>query len=297
MFRFDEDEKAFPAFIPDDIGQMLNRARKSLVLLRAAQPDHSLLSGRSISPDIRWFWTSKEVEDAFLSKHTMLEPRHYLRTSTESSLTGNPGYKDEMQIFELFELEPSSLLNTWSITLSAQGGPASRDSAYKYFVESFPSTLPSLTPTMPDLTRIVLLPLMRHVGALSGALVDLLLSRTTYLHFPLHLQLLRSFLLLTSYAFKNALQSALFSDTCGTEDLVGSYAAHITHSRARSRTASASGTTGSSQWTIGISQELSPDGSWPPAGASLSFVLRTVIIDSINMEYRPQEEYSSAASA
>ncbi|THH30933.1 hypothetical protein EUX98_g3254 [Antrodiella citrinella] len=202
------------------------------------------------------------------------------RDAFSSFSSASSSYRDEMQIFEVFDLEPGGLPGSPASAVTSRPS----QSAYKPFVDSFPASLPSLTPTVHDLTDVVLRPLTDHIKTLSSALVHLFLSPTSYLYFPLHLRLLRSYLLLTSYAFKSTLQTALFSDSFGTAEHVGTYAASARRARSHSNQVTAS--PAESSWSIGISQELTPDGSWPPAGASLSFFLRTVIIDSLNLEYR-----------
>ncbi|KAH8083806.1 Spc98 family-domain-containing protein [Cristinia sonorae] len=274
------EERTFPDFIPGDLSLALNRARKSLVLLRSAQPDHPILANSSLLPPILWFWTSDDVEAAYHQQYDKVTGLSTKLKATHRPFPEGFSSEDEMQVFALFELEPgSSAVSTGIDKTSFQA-------AYNAFLDRFPSTLPSLTPTLHDLMSLVLKPLTKHIGTLSSALVDLFLCPTTHLYLPLHLQLLRSYLLLTSHSFKSTLQSALFSDYCGEEDHTGAYSSNTRRLYQISRQESKVDTSARTPWTIGISPALTPDGTWPPAGASLSFFLRTVIIDSLNLEYR-----------
>ncbi|TCD62598.1 hypothetical protein EIP91_006644 [Steccherinum ochraceum] len=267
----EEEDRPFPTFLPEALRQALAHARRSLVLLRAAQPNHHILTTSSLLPSICWFWTENEVKAAFSDEQPTPQPTSTKFSSEPAAVTA---FEDEMRIFEDFDLEPGSL------------NSASLPASYRQFTDRFPRSLPSLTPTMPDLTTLVLKPLTRHIGALSGALVDLFLSEASDLYFPLHLRLLQSFLLLSSPAFKSTLQSALFSDYFGTDAPTGLYTTHGRRNHAHSSQPPSTDV----HSAIGISQELAPDGSWPPAGASLSFFLRTVVIDSLNLEYRTTDD-------
>jgi hypothetical protein len=102
------------------------------------------------------------------------------------------------------------------------------------------------------------------------------------LNFSEHLVLLRSYILLTSPAFKYRLAAALFSDS--GDCYVHSDEVDI-RARARqvkSHNSSSNAAERDRQWAVGLASALTDRESWPPGGADLSFLLRTVIVDSLD---------------
>ncbi|GBE81235.1 hypothetical protein SCP_0309620 [Sparassis crispa] len=263
-FNDNDDDSVFPSFIERSISDSLLRARKSLRLLCVAQPDHPLLSGEVVHLDIEWFWTNEEVEAAWTEGA--------VRTSSSSSLASSDTLTDNedvthrpyphgMEAFSIFDLQPGahiSQASTHSLLLDA-----SHITNLQAFIAPFPRTLPALTPTLPHLTALVLTPLVAHIHSLSSTLVALYLTPATHLHLHTHLVLLRSYLLLTSHPFKSRLARALFSDSDEYE--------HVSEPARNT-----------ARWAVGLSPSLMDGDIWPPAGASLSFHLRTVIVDSLD---------------
>ena len=121
--------------------------------------------------------------------------------------------------------------------------------------------------------------------ALSGALVILFLSPTD-LNLPLHLSILRSYLLLTSHSFKSRLAAALFSDSDDSPDLA-------TKASARRRDSDANAPLAQGRWAVGLSPALTAANIWPPSVPELSFRLRTVINDSLQSSLGSLDEQST----
>ncbi|KAA1472810.1 hypothetical protein DENSPDRAFT_205654 [Dentipellis sp. KUC8613] len=282
------DSDAFPDFIQPEMTEAIIRAKRSLKLLHAAEPEHPLLTATRSSKKISWFWTSEEVE-AVWNDHNMRVSHSKEPSLAKPKPTGPElhSINDVLAQFKIFDLEPGS-------TLRDLAGPGGTGSKLRSFMNNFPLTLPPLAPTLPLLTDVVLSPLVRHCQAISRSLLSVFLSHSSHLNVHAHLCLLRDFLLLTSPSFKLRLQAALFSDS---EDWTfeGSSAramAKRSRSRSRNRTSSGNGSNGA-PWAVGLGLGVMERDSWPPGGADLSFYLRTVIVDSLESQRRPGSEDSS----
>ncbi|KAI0042924.1 hypothetical protein FA95DRAFT_508656 [Auriscalpium vulgare] len=263
-----EDEQ-FPSFITPDAAETLVRARRSLKLLRTAQPDHPLLHQVRSQQKISWFWTPAEVECAWQAGPADANalPASAL-SRTPQSLTG----EDKMlQQFKLFDLEPDTLSNP--IT-SLHG----HDSTLQRILTTFPDSLPALTPTLSHLANLVLSPLVDHCLAVSNSLLSVILTPSSHINIHSHLTLLRDYMLLTSPSFTSRLQTALFSNSDDWNFEGSSARALAKRSQSRTRAASGSG----APWAVGLGLGLSERDSWPPGGADLSYYLRTVIVDSLD---------------
>ncbi|PCH43732.1 hypothetical protein WOLCODRAFT_144654 [Wolfiporia cocos MD-104 SS10] len=281
---YDEDEvheEPLPCFMQAEIAEVLPKARKSLKLLYQAQPDHHLLNSQANNPIIRWLWTTAEVSAAWNGRTI-----HYNGTNGADSLEDDLDaveqrvYKDELKQFAIFDLPPGTSIPSNS-TQSASDGVETV--TLQQFLINFHSSLPSLTPSLSQLTSLVLSPLVHHIDSLSGALVSVFLSPTDQLNFCMHLTLLRGYLLLTSHAFKSRLEVALFSDSDERTQLTPSLRMkRHRHSRPslapHSRTSSGKS---SKRWPVGLSASLMEGDTWPPGGADLSYHLRTVIVDTL----------------
>jgi Gamma tubulin complex component C-terminal len=143
---------------------------------------------------------------------------------------------------------------------------------------SFPISLPSITPTLQDLTSLVFAPLLEHTARLSGTLLSVFLCPTSPLNFPAHLVLLRSYLLLTSHSFRSRLAAALFSDSAG-DGVSSDVKTRGRHGKRGDRVAK------EKAWAVGLASALTERETWPPGGSDLSFLLRTVIVDSLELGY------------
>jgi hypothetical protein len=151
------------------------------------------------------------------------------------------------------------------------------------FTATFPETFPSVTPSLVHVASLMFAPLLEHAASLSSALLSLFLS-PSYLNCQGHLTLLRSYLLLTSDSFKSRLATALFSDSeeCDADDqhaklpfgLSPLKPPMLTDADELTRT-----------WVIGLAPALTQRETWPPGGADLSFLLRTVIVDSLELSH------------
>lgn len=279
-----------PSFLPTQLVQRLIRARRSLKLLRSAQPVHPLLIATVEETSLRWIWTESDIQAAtegILGRATH-DPENQKSVPLDTPPLV-PSYSEDLRDFLRFHCEPGT--QTLSDVVVSE---ASRPSQFEVFLEAFPDPLPSLTPTLPDLANLVLSPLLQRIASISTALLGVFLSSESHLHLHSNLVILRSYLLLTSHSFKSRLQAALFSDadeciplSTSTSDKSG---AKVHKSTAKSR----SKPTPSTEWAVGLSRKLM-EGGWPPGGANLSFSLRTVIIDSL--EHDHYHEFRKAREA
>ena len=287
-----ELDDAFPCFFTPKFSEAITRAHRSLKLLQVARPDHPLLVPAENRPPVRWFWSDEDVRSAWLGTEGIERYPGQTRRSSpapddtrEANIAASePSDHDTaMQAFKLFDLEPGT-------HLASAVGPSTRSiRSFAAFLQDFPTHLPSLTPTLEMLRDLVLSPLAVHVESLSVALQDTFLSQSSgYLDFRRHMVLLRSYLLLTSHSFKTRLGSALFCDApepFSTESSARTMAVRASRSLSRRRTPEPT----SESWVIGLAPTLTDSSSWPPGGSDLSFYLRTVIIDSLDADYRSQE--------
>ena len=285
----DETDIEFPCFMSSDVTEALIRARDSLKLLRAAQPEHPLLQGVSSYQEITWFWTDKDVQAAWTHRERCelsTDQQHQEEDGVVNQHEPAASDQDVLSQFQVFDLEPGAHL----VAPSPSSQHPSRH--LEQFLSTFPKVLPTITPTLPHLTSLVISPLLEHCYALSGALLSLFLSRSSYLNLHAHLSLLRSYLLLTSPIFKARLQGALFSDEDnwrfeGNETRALAKKSSM-HRLRRAKTPSGDGPEsgwqpeeGTGPWAVGLGLGLAERDSWPPGGADLGFYLRTVIMDSL----------------
>ncbi|THH16575.1 hypothetical protein EW146_g4072 [Bondarzewia mesenterica] len=286
----DDGSLEFPRFMSLEVTEALVRARDSLRLLRAAQPDHPLLYGVSSYKKITWFWADEDVEAAWHernacdSQSTVVNEGEVPSDNAGDDDEDPPPDQDPLAQFKVFDLEPGAHLGSSSPSFSTQ------DSSLKAFLSAFPAALPIITPTLPDLTALVLSPLLDHCYMLSGALLTLFLSPSSHLNLHAHLTLLRSYLLLTSPQFRSRLQATLFSDEDdwkfeGSEARAMAKKSSL-HRRTRPVSGNASAAHGEGgTWAVGLGLGLAERDSWPPGGSDLGFYLRTVIMDSLESHH------------
>ncbi|KAG7446524.1 uncharacterized protein BT62DRAFT_1005817 [Guyanagaster necrorhizus] len=265
---------AFPAFFAD-LSDALLAARKSLVLLMVAQPDHPMLKAHSAEDDIRWFWSSSEIDAAFnvrsvrpSSDQTDVQKQN----DNERPFSRPP----ELAQFDLFDLEPGARIGQSCFDHSSTTSSTTNLNA---FINSFPETLPLITPTLAHLTTLVLRPLHVHASKLSGELLSFFLQPSTPLDIRTHMRLLQSYLLLGSHQFKSRLAAALFSDN-DNYDAQSRNPISLQALRVRRRNRGSRVDVQSTAWAVGLTPSLLDRETWPPVGADLSFFLRTVIVDS-----------------
>ncbi|THV05090.1 hypothetical protein K435DRAFT_850294 [Dendrothele bispora CBS 962.96] len=272
-------DEEFPTFFPPELAQALPIARRSLVLLRAAQPEHSLLnSGSSKNNRIEWFWTRDEIYAALDDRHVYnidLEDVH--APVPEISISEDSRYKPELSQFRIFDLEPGTRIGQSCFDAIYTG---QAEAVLQRFISGFPEDLPSITPTLHHLASLVFQPLLRHATTLSSSLLSLFLSLPAPLDVHSHIKLMGSFVLLMSPEFKRRLSAALFSDS-------DSFVFESDHSSGQSfplrefrrRPVHNSNLTDKS-WPVGLAPALLDKETWPPVDTDLSFFLRTVIVDS-----------------
>ena len=277
----DKVETTFPTFFPQNLLQVLPAAQKSLVLLRIAQPDHSLLNTPMGFSSVRWLWTVEEIMASF---NSLPLPSGCGTSPLSIPLPLSPAsvgisYKPELSDFQVFDLEPGLLI-----------GESINDSSGQLlhaFIRHFPETLPSITPTFSELTALMFRDLVHHASTLSSTLLSLFITSTDNLNFHSHLVLLRSYLLIAAPSFKSRLLTALFSDA-GEYEVDQS--PHSMSIRSLRRKPSKKLKESKQPWAVGLSPNLLDRETWPPVGADLSFFLRTVIVDSLEKGKEIEEE-------
>ena len=284
----DQAEQVYPAFFPPDLARSLPAAKKSLDILRAAQADHSILTTSSTICEIVWVWTEADVQAVWDQANTkVLDPDtgDVVRPSTSTMATSSERmYKPGLADFRDFDLEPGSHL-TQSVTRSKFS--ASSTSGLRDFLATFPESLPAITPTLSHLTSLIFSPLIEHTARLSTDLLSIFLSGSSNLHFQTHLVLLRSYLLLTSHSFRSRLTAALFSDVVGHE--FDGCTAPVSPAGLSSQPVPDNRS--SWPWAVGLAPSLTNRETWPPGGADLSFLLRTVIVDSLELAHDGSDEH------
>lgn len=269
--------RTFPCFFTPELSQALIRARQSLDLLGVARPTHEALLniiGTKDRRKIGWIWTEEEINHAWQST-TPSCPRSPDPTAHTVESTGTDIKDDGFQLFQLFDEEPGTHLSTLHQTTGF-----SVDTGFEAFLRSFPQSLPSMTPSLPHLAELVLSPLSSHASTLSAALVKVFLSPDGYFSFHAHMALLRSYILLTSQAFKSRLQSALFSNIFDP-NMGDIYISTVPTGGPRP---SSQTVEHPNRFVIGLAPSLT-EGEWPPAGGDLRYQLRTVIIDSLDIDH------------
>lgn len=265
--------KEYPAFFPPELTSALPIAQKSLRLLRAAQPNHPLLQNSKRSLDIRWFWTTDEIMAAVNSTETPKDIAVTEKAGDELSSTST-AYLPELLEFRIYDLEPGRLIGQSCFDAAYTSAPTL---ALDNFIKTFPPSLPPIAPTLYHLTSLVVKPLLLHATTLSNTLLSLFLTLPPPLDIHSHLRLMRSYMLLMSPAFRTRLSAALFSDS-------GNFDADVKSSEVLSlRRGSQKTDLRSKTWAVGLAPALLDRATWPPMDTDLSFFLRTVILDSFEV--------------
>ena len=271
----------YPSFISTPLQDSLVSAQKSLMILRDASPDHPLLSKPAHSSPIQWYWTENEVQVAWLGdpiESTIPMPSVSATPEWMDANEGGVKYKSELSGLQVYDLEPGSHAINPSLL-----GPV------RMFVDNFPERLPAVVPTIGDLTNLVFSPLAKQASILSQAVLDVFLTPLTSLlptpavdlHIHSHLTILRSYQLLASHSFKSKLSVALFSDS---EDWTSSGQRSAWSLATRGNKNGAPGLVSDDKvWPVGLSRSLLEKDNWPPGGTDLSFFLRTVVVDVMEM--------------
>jgi hypothetical protein len=265
----------YPSFFPPELVQVLPAAQKSLLLLQEAQPEHPLLVAPQGQEPINWFWTECEIEAAW---NRALNEQKKPQSPLSSSSTDQPSstsYKPELLEFQMFDQAPGSFVGSSALTSENNAVVA-----FRAFIDNFPERLPSITPTLPRLASLAFSKLVDHALKLSDALLMVFLAADGNLNLRAHLELLRSFLLVTLPAFESRLSLALFSDAEEYE-LDSKRNGMPLYSLRRRRNKKY--VPGTQPWAVGLATDLIDGDKWPPVGTDLGYLLRTVIVDSIGV--------------
>ncbi|KAJ7352355.1 gamma-tubulin complex, DGRIP91/SPC98 component protein [Mycena albidolilacea] len=265
---------SFPTFFPPNVVNVLPAAQKSLILLRAAEPDHPLLRAPPAHCIVQWFWAWDEVEAAWNHRDERPAPKQPARRLEDSPVDGNePGLAQ----FRIFDLEPGG---HFGHTLLDDKHTPTPISALQNFIDTFPKSLHPITPTLSHLTSLVFERLVQHASTLSSTLLSLFMSPAAPLQFRPHMELLHSYLLLAAPSFRSRLAAALFSDSQGYD---ADEAIPVSVRTIGARRKAPEKRDRVHRWPVGLSFALLERETWPPVGADLSFFLRTVIVDSFEV--------------
>lgn len=267
--KVDDD---YPSFFPPELLGILPAARRSLILLRKAQPEHPLLSRPAQQAELRWVWRTEDIEAIYLGNQMLCNNTQHTQTD---QVDPHPGgiqeYKLGLEGLRVFDMEPGTSLRNPLLT-----SKTTSDSVQD-FMDSFPDSLPPITPTFDHLGSVVFSDLVQHSSMLSSTLLELFLTHTGELNFRSHLVLLRDFLLIASPSFKLKLSFALFSDKEDYEIDNKNRTLSLQILRQRKQI-----TESTQPWAVGLASALLEREIWPPVGADLSFFLRAVIVDSLD---------------
>jgi hypothetical protein len=256
-----------PSFLPVELADRIPRAQQSLHLLAIAAPEHAVLFAKPTITRVRWVWTLVDIKDAFSGTAWSHSADATTSAGIPTSTSPSKLYKPEISDLRKFDLLPGS-----EITIhNRQESAGVRH--LEHFVATFPDQLPLLTPTLPALAELVLDPVSQQATLLSGSLVSVFLSPTTDLYLVTHLEIMRSFFLTTSPAFKDLLGAALFSSAY---EPTAAVSRTIRDSRRGRKTS------GEGPWSVGLASGLCTRDDWPPRDSDLSFHLRSVIVDSLS---------------
>ena len=270
----------YPSFISKPLQDSLVNAQKSLMILRDASPGHPLLSKPAHSSSIQWYWTENEVQTAWSGgfiESTIPKPQASITPEQINSNEKGVKYKPELLGLQVYDLEPGS---HWTKTSSLE--------PVRTFMNNFPECLPAVAPTIGDLTNLVFSPLAEQASILSQAVLNVFLTPLTSLspipvvdlHIHSHLTVLRSYQLLASHSFKSKLSAALFSDS---EDWTSGGRRSVWSLASRGKRGTPGLVSDDKVWPVGLSASLLEKDSWPPGGTDLSFFLRTVVVDAMEM--------------
>lgn len=301
----DDEEEEWPDFFPPTLSERLPKAKKALKILFAAAPEHPLLTANMTRRHCEWVWDEEALERAHMGEQAVArdtEVNLHPLTPPPDDLSPQPNatlYQPELAGLQIFDLEPGAHLKPSLELQPTREAQESNITSYKSFLRTFPSTLPSITPTLVQLTEMVLAPLGHQCSRLSSALLALFLSPPFSL--ASQFALLRDYLLLDSTPFTARLRGALFSEMDAYQPI-----GHGTRARTRARLGikeprdvrseqadlermrqAAEGGENDGElpkWGIGLGLGLSERGVWPPGGAELGFALRRVIVDSLAAE-------------
>ncbi|KAG8873639.1 hypothetical protein FRB97_006600 [Tulasnella sp. 331] len=279
-----------PSFIPRRESTYISRGVKSLRVLREARPHHPMC--RPSAPADRattstrgilqgWVWTEAGLERAMSGleihtsrmKHSITLWKQGIEPPTTSTaiavsepVTAMPQsaqdatsdvyhiYQPDLAGLRQFDLEPGTN------SFICQRRDASTE-ALDQFIRHFPDALPFVAPTLEQLTQTTVSdPLVVHCRLLSSSLLELFVVDLRLLS---HLDLLQRFFLFGDPGFVRRLRTALFEKVNEDDDEE----------------------VDKDQEDIALNPTLSSvKGEWPPVGYGLSFSLRSVVMEALDLD-------------
>ncbi|EJT99699.1 hypothetical protein DACRYDRAFT_109805 [Dacryopinax primogenitus] len=278
--------KVMEMILPSEVRQTLERGRKSLVLLKKACPAH-ILCGRTIediddAEHLKWIWGDDEVQRVQAEAEQQADLLRDLMCRWKSGLPVD----HKAHVPAPFP-KSTAAPNEFDISLLLLPATQSTDdNAFNRFLGSHPPPLlPSSAPTLPLLLHHVFAKILARSKVISHALLDSLLSPASQqggADLLAHLHILSSFHLLNFAPFTDLLTNALFVHPSPE-------IAHApgTRSRVRARLGIAPlphQVTGEEFAAVGLGVGLTQRGQWPPGGSDLNWILRRVVIDSLEVD-------------
>ncbi|KAG9019863.1 hypothetical protein FRB90_003454 [Tulasnella sp. 427] len=278
----------WPSFVDERSGLLIQRGIKSLQLLRSGRPSHPACTARKTNtnaPKLRWVWTQDDVQDYITSQSSRLD--HLKRLVLNEQLDGNALSQTAVRNRGAFPCIHVSLIH--NVHPESQSVPSSypptigdmvtfdrpptlyddhrsKSQAVKTLetmMESFPHTLPPVTPSMDRLGNLLIVePLVAYSRLLSKSLLDVFLNE---LYLLVHLDVLHRFMLFGDANFVARLRFALCDERPFSDQSTDS-------SKDDNPTAAQS-------LGLGLNVRLSPTGDWPPSGFGLSHSLRSIIVE------------------
>lgn len=282
---------SMPPFVPAATAECLSRAKRSLKFLKSARPEHPLCSARKDWARLccGWVWCTEDIErladgvDRHLEEvedllcawrrpppdhrdalgtiplsptsDDVVAPLILFDVEAPSQKFAGHVYAPELAGFHLFDLE----LSEPATLVSDSTRP------YDDFLSKFPNDLPLITPTLALLTQATLLyPLASHARLLSSSLLDLFFTDLRLLD---HLRVLHSFMFLGATGFAARLREAFFS----ASDHEGAGSREAKQAARHKRVAPG----------MRLNLNERDKSLWPPSSSELSFLLRTVVEDSL----------------
>lgn len=273
-----------PSFVSSRELTCISRGVKSLRVLREARPNHPVCrpSAHEGSASARgilggWVWTEADLDEVVggLETHVARVKRQItlwkqgieLSTIPDPTPSSQPTvrpqsaqdvttdlhdiYQPDLSGLRRFDLEPGT-----NSSIRRRGNASTE--ALDQFIERFPDTLPSVAPTLEQLTQTTVSdPLVVHCRLLSSSLLELFVVDLRLLS---HLDLLRRFFLFGDPGFVRRLRVALFETEM--EEVEG----------------------GEDRRDVALNPALSSvRGEWPPVGYGLSFSLRSVVMEALDV--------------
>jgi hypothetical protein len=169
-------------------------------------------------------------------------------------------------------------------------------------MNNFPERLPMVVPTIGDLTNLVFSPLAEQASILSQAVLDIFLTPLTSLsptpavdlHIHSHLTVFDhiNYLLLTR-SNPSCLRHYFLIRRIGHRVVKGVLGPWPQEG---AREGAPGLVSDDKVWPVGLSASLLEKDSWPPGGTDLSFFLRTVVVDAMEM-MRPNDPKVTTPSA